>query len=276
MNVKIIGTAASAVAFALLSATSAGATAFSFSTGNPDGLMAMGARGPNSQIEAADDFITTVPITITSATFRGLITSGVPLSNLTEVNIDLYHVFPIDSDTSRTPNVVTRANSPADTEFDGRNSTAGTLTFTPGVLNPTFTAANSVLNGINPSPNQQTGGEGPVTGQEVEFDVSFTTPFSLPPGHYFFVPTVAVTGGDFFWLSAGTPVSPDLQTWMRNTALDPDWSRVGTDIVGIGASAPKFNASFSLLGQVPEPSTLSLLGFGLVGLAVARSRRRHP
>ena len=276
MNVKIIGTAASAFAFALLSATSAGATAFSFSTGNPDGLMAMGARGPNSQIEAADDFITTVPITITSATFRGLITSGVPLSNITEVNIDLYHVFPIDSDTSRTPNVVTRTNSPADTEFDGRNSTAGTLTFTPGVLNPTFTAANSVLNGINSSPNQQTGGEGPVTGQEVEFDVSFTTPFSLPPGHYFFVPTVAVTGGDFFWLSAGTPVSPDLQTWMRNTALDPDWSRVGTDIVGIGASAPKFNASFSLLGQVPEPSTLSLLGFGLVGLAVARSRRRHP
>jgi len=274
MHVKIIGTAASAFAFALLSATSTGATGFSFSTGNPDGLMAMGAVGPNSQIEAADDFSTTVPITITSATFTGLITGGVPLSNITEVNIDLYHVFPIDSDTVRTPNVVTRTNSPADTEFDGRNSTAGTLTFTPGITSPTFTANNSVLNGIHPFPNQTTGGDLSVTGQEVEFDVTFTTPFSLPPGHYFFVPTVAVTGGDFFWLSAPKviPAPADLQTWMRDTALDPDWSRVGADIVGAGA----FNASFSLVGQVPEPSTVSLLGLGLVGLAVARSRRHHP
>ena len=53
---------------------------------------------------------------------------------------------------------------------------------------------------------------------------------------------VEVAGGEFFWLSAprpivppGTPFPPgstDLQAWMRNTALDPDWSRVGTDIVG--------------------------------------------
>jgi hypothetical protein len=111
---------------------------FFSSTGNPDGLMAMGAHGPNSQIEAADDFVTTAPTTITGATFTGLITSGVPLSNIGEVNIDLYHVFPIDSDTSRTPNVLSRVNSPADTEFDGRNSTTGTLVFTPGLLNPSF------------------------------------------------------------------------------------------------------------------------------------------
>jgi hypothetical protein len=96
------------------------------------------------------------------------------------------------------------------------------------------------------------------------------------------VPTVEVTGGEFFWLSApkpivppGTPFLPDLQTWMRNTDLDPDWSRVGGDIVG-GMPAPAFNATFSLVGQVPEASTLSLLGFGLVGLAVARGRRHRP
>jgi hypothetical protein len=263
-------------------ATPAAAVPFFFSTGSPDGLMAMAARGPNSQIEAADDFVTTASTTLTSATFTGLITGGVSLSNIVEVNIDLYHVFPIDSDTTRTPNVFTRANSPADTEFDGRNSTAGTLTFTPGVLNPSFTASNSVLNGINPFPNQTTGGEGAVTGQEVQFNVLFPTPFLVPAGHFFFVPTVEVTGGEFFWLSApkpivppGTPFLPDLQTWMRNTDLDPDWSRVGGDIVG-GMPAPAFNATFSLVGQVPEASTLSLLGFGLVGLAVARGRRHRP
>src|SRR5262245_37324806 len=106
----------------------------------------------------------------------------------------MYHVFPVDSDTVRIPNVLTRVNSPADTEFDGRNSTAGGLTFTPGIISASFTANNSVLNGINPKPNQTTMGEGPVTGQEVQFNVTFTTPFSLSADHYFFVPTVAVTG----------------------------------------------------------------------------------
>src|SRR4051812_6819696 len=75
---------------------------FFFSTGSPDGLMAMASRGPNSQIEAADDFITTASTTtITSATFTGLVTGGVPLSNISEINIDLYHVFPVDSDAGR-------------------------------------------------------------------------------------------------------------------------------------------------------------------------------
>jgi len=249
--------------------------------------MAMASKGPNSQIEAADDFVTTAQQTlITSATFTGLITGGVPLSSIGEVNIDLYHVFPVDSDTTRTPNVLTRVNSPSDTEFDGRNSTAGTLSFTTTSLRDSFTASNSVLNGIHPFPNQTTGGEGAVTGQEVTFTVNFTTPFALSASHYFFVPTVEVTGGEFFWLSAprpivppGTPFPPgsaDLQAWMRNTALDPDWSRVGTDIVG-GTSPPTFNAAFTLSGSaVPEPSSVILLSLGALGLlAAVRLRERR-
>jgi hypothetical protein len=259
------------------------AGSFFFTTNDPDGRIAIASRGPNSSNEAADDFITTAgTTTLTSATFTGLITGGVPLSNITEVNIDLYHVFPVDSDTGRTPNVPTRVKSPADTEFVGRNSTAGTLSFTPGIVNPVFTAANSVLNGIIPGPNPKTGGEGAITGQEVKFNVLFTTPLSLPAGHYFFVPTVAVTGGDFFWLSApkpidpggtppGTPFLPDLQVWTRNTALDPDWLRVGADIVGGSA----FNAAFSLAGEtaVPEPPSVTMLALGAVGVVVAARAR---
>jgi hypothetical protein len=130
------------------------------------------------------------------------------------------------------------------------------------------------VNGINPVPNQTTGGEGPVTGQEVLFSVSFITPFTLPADHYFFVPQVTLDSGDFLWLSApkpiaapGTPFSPDLQSWIRNAALDPDWLRIGTDIVGPppqGGTAPTFNAAFTLIGQVPEPATLLLLAVGLV------------
>jgi hypothetical protein len=80
----------------------------------------------------------------------------------------------------------------------------------------------------------------------------------LTPGHYFFVPQVLLgtAGNHFFWLSApkpivapGTPFPPDLQSWIRNAQLDPDWLRVGTDIVGSGT----FNAVFSLDGDILEP-----------------------
>jgi hypothetical protein len=40
----------------------------------------------------------------------------------------------------------------------------------------------------------------------------------------------------------------DLQMWVRDAKLDPDWLRVGTDIVD-GTPTQRFNASFSLSGQ---------------------------
>src|SRR5262249_41969596 len=158
------------------------------------------------------------------------------------------------------------------------------LTFTTSVVTATFIALNSIgPGGIHASPNQATGGDGPVTGQEVQFNLAFTTPFNLPADHYFFVPQVQITGGNFFWLSAARPIVPspfpagiaDLQGWTRDDIspnnLAPDWLRVGTDIVDTinVSTAPTFNFSFQLEGDVvPLPATLPLFATALGGLGL--------
>src|SRR5689334_17960117 len=53
----------------------AAAAPFFFSTGNPDGKMAMGSRpgaGSSIEIEAGDDFVLTDPTAVTHASFTGL------------------------------------------------------------------------------------------------------------------------------------------------------------------------------------------------------------
>lgn len=245
------------------------------STGNPDGLVAMASR-PDSpgkmEIEAADDFILSDTTSITSGSFTGLLPSGASLANISQVSVEIYRVFPQDSTDPPSGNVLTRVNSPSDVAFASRDAGSGGLSFSAAVINNSFSASNSILNGIYKFPNQFTGGEGSVTGEEVLFSVAFTTPLNLQADHYFFVPQVALTNGDFFWLSApkpivapGTPFVGDLQTWIRNADLDPDWSRVGTDITHQGP----FNGAFTLSGSsaVPEPSTLLLMGAGLLVLA---------
>jgi hypothetical protein len=240
------------------------------------------------EIEAGDDFLLGSQTIINKASFVGLIvpgTGGAP--SISDVVAEMYRVFPKDSDTVRTPHVPTRVNSPSDVAFDSRDSAVSGLTFSTSVLAATFTALNSVQpGGIHPSPLQTTGGNGALTGQEVQLNLTFTTPFNLPADHYFFVPQVALTnGGQFYWLSASRPISgagttpfppgvTDLQAWTRDAALDPDWLRVGTDIVG-GATPPTFNTAFSLDGNtVPEPSTLCLVGTGLAGVWAWRRRKK--
>jgi len=66
--------------------------------------------------------------------------------------------------------------------------------------------------------------------------------------------------------------APDLQSWTRDANLDPDWLRIGTDIVG-GNFAPTFNAAFSLTGIAPDTgSTALLLGIALVVMTWLRRR----
>jgi hypothetical protein len=259
-------------------ATPALADPFFFSTGSADGRLGALSQPPNSgklETETADDFMLTETTSIDLATVTGLIPLGTPLANLSNVEIEVYHIFPKDSDVGRTSGppmfstaeVPTRVNSPSDVEIDDatRDGGLGTLEFTTSLLNSGFSVANTVVTGINPKPNTQTLGEGPATGEEVEITITFTPPILLPPDHYFFRPEVHVAGGDFLYVSAprpivapGTPFMGDLQAWIRNSDLAPDWLRIGTDIIG-GTPAPTFNMTFSLTGEtIPQAGTPGL------------------
>jgi hypothetical protein len=246
-------------------ATPAFAASFSFSTGNPDGRLGALSRPQSAgelETETADDFILTGTTVIRGATISGLLTSGATLADIGNVEVEVYHVFPADSVNPPSGNVPTRANSPSDVEIDSatRDGSAGTLSFTTSLLSSNFSVANTVVNGINKKPNQTTKGEGAASGEEVQITITFTPPIVLPSpppplNHYFFRPEVLVTGGNFLYLSAPRPiVSPgtsfvgDLQAWIRNADLAPDWLRIGTDIIG-GATPPTFNMAFSLSGE---------------------------
>jgi hypothetical protein len=270
-----------ALGLALAGAPAVAAPSTFFSTGDPDGKIGVLSRpdaGGVLETETADDFVLKSTHSITSASFTGLLTGGADLGSLGDVVVEIYRVFPQDSDVGRTsgpplfstPQVPTRVNSPSDVAFASRDSAASELTVSGAVLVGGFSVLNSVVNGINPLPGVFTGGEGPVTGTEIKITTDLDTPFVLPKGHYFFVPQVQVSGGDFLWLSApkpivapGTPFNPDLQAWVRNEHLAPDWLRVGTDIT---ASGP-FNMAFSLTGEaVPEPGTWGLMILGVAGV----------
>lgn len=268
----------------------AGAATLLFSTGSPDGrigTLSSPAGSGQLETETADDFVLGQAARITQATFIGLVPIGTSLSSIADVEIELYHVFPVDSTDPPDGRVVTRTNSPSDNQFAAFDSGTGSLSFSASILNSSFTVSNSVVNGIHAAPNQFTGGEGPVTGEEVQFMITFTTPFLVGPAdHDFFRPEVGLSSGNFLWLSAPKPItSPgtpfqfpggpttDLQSWIRNDGvggLAPDWERIGTDVTRQGP----FNATFSLSGDpIPEPATLWLFGIGLLGLSAWKQRR---
>ena len=76
------------------------ATPFFFSTGSPDGQIATLSRTASTgklETETADDFVTTLPTNITDAAFTGLLVGGATPANVRDVEIELYHVFPVDS-----------------------------------------------------------------------------------------------------------------------------------------------------------------------------------
>src|SRR5215468_12004706 len=123
----------------------------------PNNLIGTAVRPDTApfEIEAGDDFFLSTRARINSASFVGLSvpgTGGTPA--ISQVVIEIYRVFPADSNVNRTsgpptfstPQVPTRVNSPSDVEFDDRDTAPppGNLTFTTSVLSANFTALNSV------------------------------------------------------------------------------------------------------------------------------------
>jgi hypothetical protein len=245
-------------------AISASAAPFFFTTGNPDRLLGALARSESPgklETETADDFILAETTVINGATITGLINA--PVANITNVEVELYHVFPLDSINPPSGHVLSRVNSPSDVEINTatRDGSAGTLGFVATPVATAVSVGNTVLNGINPSPSR-TNGEGPAIGDQVQITITFKQPIVLPPGHYFFRPDVLVSDGDFLYMSAprpitspGAPFVGDLQAWIRNSRLAPDWVRIGTDVIGATPPdiPPTFNMTFSLSGDtVPD------------------------
>jgi hypothetical protein len=270
-RVSLIG---AALALSACLTTPLWASTFFFETGSPNGALGALSQRPSPgkvETETADDFLLQETTVITHATIFGLLPVGTPVDNIRDVEVEVYHIFPVDSDVGRTsgpptfstPAVPTRVNSPSDVEISTatRERTVGTLATSARVVNASFMVSNTVVNGIS----VKTGGEGSRSGEEVEIAITFTSPIVLPSGHYFFRPEVLLTSGDFLYLSGPRPIVPpgtpfpvgvtDLQAWIRNANLAPDWLRIGTDIID-GVTPPTFNMAFSLTGEtVPEAGT---------------------
>src|SRR5262252_2757295 len=86
------------------------AAPFSFTTGNPNHLMGSASRpgtsATNFEIESADDFVLTQATSINHISFFGiLVNGGVSDLNLAGTVLEMYRVFPLDSDINRTPTV---------------------------------------------------------------------------------------------------------------------------------------------------------------------------
>jgi hypothetical protein len=256
---KVFGCAAM-MASVLLIAQFATAQTFSFSPGGPDGKVGALSRPASPgkiETETADDFVLQQTTIINKATIKGLLPADTDLTKIKDVEVEIYHVFPLDS-APASGHVPSRTNSPSDVEIGTatRDASSGTLKFSATVENASFSVDNTVVNGLN---NVLTGAPG-VAQEEVEITITFTSPIILSAGNYFFRPEVLVTGGDFFYLSVPRPIVPpgnalvgDRQAWIRNSTLSPDWLRIGTDIIADGNT---FNMAFSLDGEkIPNAGT---------------------
>ena len=261
-RVRKVFVGAAMMASILLIAQLATAATFSFTPGDPDGKVGASTRPASPgkiETETADDFVLQQTTIINKATIKGLLPTDTDLKKIKDVEVEVYHVFPLDS-APFSGKVPSRTNSPSDVEIGTatRDANASTLKFVPAVENASFSVDHTVVNNLSVN-----AGELGMTGEEVEITITFTSPIILPAGTYFFRPEVSVNdaNANFLLLSAPKPIVPpgnaflgDRQAWIRNSTLNPDWLRIGSPDIILNAGT--FNMAFALNGEtVPNAGT---------------------
>src|SRR5215813_9175357 len=96
----LVGSKGAGLALGVLVATTLWSADFSFTTGSPDGLMGATSRRASPgklETETADDFTLDQTTVIRRATIVGLVPSGTQPQDIKEVEVEVYHVFPLDS-----------------------------------------------------------------------------------------------------------------------------------------------------------------------------------
>src|SRR5215469_10717255 len=86
-------------------AVSASADAILYNNLTPNAMIGVATRPTPSgsfEIEAGDDFVATTPVSVTHASFVGLVVSGTTAPAVQDVTLEIYRVFPDDSDVGRT------------------------------------------------------------------------------------------------------------------------------------------------------------------------------
>lgn len=235
--------------------------------------------------EAADDFFFLESFSprfqVEKIKVNGLLSD--PTADITDVTVELYQSFPLDSSSTRIPQTV-RENGPADNEFARFNSEEGSLSFEVSDKG-SFTVANTI------TPAETLGAVGPgLTGNLREISIALTEPVVLSAAasstdqqnHFFLAATIGTSSGEYYWVTGQQPpvVMGDRQAWLRTDSFAPDWIRV-SDVINNtpGTLTPAFNASFKITGTpkpVPEPSSgLGTLALGSVGLTLVVLRQRR-
>ena len=82
----------------------------------PAGAASRRASPGKLETETADDFVLQQTTVINRATITGLVPLGTPVENIKEVEVEVYHVFPLDS-APASGKVPSRVNSPSDVEI---------------------------------------------------------------------------------------------------------------------------------------------------------------
>lgn len=146
--------------------------------------MSQPASTGHLETETADDFILTETTSIAEATITGLIPLGTTLANINNVEVEVYHVSPMDSADPPSGNVPARANSPADVEIDTatRDASLGTLALSASLVDESFSVLNTVVDGIDQAPTTVTDGEGPASGDVAAARRAVLLTLGGPPG----------------------------------------------------------------------------------------------